>query len=67
MKYKESIRNISNELLLNKGSVLITGATGLIGSCIADILLEANRNGAQFEIFTMSRSLEKIKKDLMVT
>lgn len=62
MKYKESIRNISNELLLNKGSVLITGATGLIGSCIADILLEANRNGAQFEIFTMSRSLEKIKK-----
>ncbi len=62
MKYKESIRNISNELPLNKGSVLITGATGLIGSCIADILLEANRNGAQFEIFTMSRSLEKIKK-----
>lgn len=62
MKYKESIRNISNELTLNKGSVLITGATGLIGSCIADILLEANRNGAQFEIFTMSRSLEKIKK-----
>ena len=41
---------------------MITGATGLIGSCIADILLEANRNGAQFEIFTMSRSLEKIKK-----
>lgn len=62
MKYKESIRNISNELPLNKGSVLITGATGLIGSCIADILLEANRNGAQFEIFTMSRFLEKIKK-----
>lgn len=62
MKYKESIRNISNELLISKARILITGATGLIGSCIVDILLEANRNGAEFEIFTMSRSLEKVKK-----
>lgn len=61
MGYEESIRTVSKELPINQGTFLITGATGLIGSCIIDVLLDANRNGAKFNIFAMSRSMDKIK------
>ena len=42
MSYKKSIHNLSKEILKYDGSFLITGATGLIGSCIIDVLIEAN-------------------------
>ena len=62
MSYKKSIHNLSKEILKYDGSFLITGATGLIGSCIIDVLIEANRNGAHYRIYAMSRSEERIKK-----
>lgn len=61
MGYNNSVISISKELKINQGNFLITGATGLIGSCIIDILLAANRNGAKFKIYAMSRSMEKLK------
>lgn len=61
-KYKNSLNEIVNELKIDKGNFLITGATGLIGSSIIDLLLAANEKGSKFTIFAMSRSMEKIKK-----
>lgn len=62
MGYKESIKTITNELPINKGSFLITGATGLIGSCIIDVLINANKNGGSFSIYALGRSKERITK-----
>ena len=43
--------------------ILVTGATGLIGSCCIDALLYANGYcGCRFEIFALGRSQEKISK-----
>ena len=55
MGYNDSIQLIARELPYNSGSFLITGATGLIGSCIIDSLIAANENGANFKIYAMSR------------
>lgn len=60
--YAEEINRIASELPIKKGSVLITGASGLIGSCIIDVLLKANRDyGSDFVIFALGRSKEKLQ------
>lgn len=46
------------ELLKNK-NILITGATGLIGSCIVEILLRLNFN---FNIYLTSRNINKLQE-----
>lgn len=51
------IRNMSNR------SILITGATGLIGSYMTDFLLYVNRElGLGIQIFAASTSMSKLKK-----
>lgn len=46
---------------LKQSSILITGATGLIGSALVDLLLYFNKaTGADIKIYAASRSLEKI-------
>ena len=60
MSYQESIHDLVKELPINNCSFLITGATGLIGSCIIDTLLYANVKGANFKIYAMSRSRKKV-------
>lgn len=60
MGYRESIKEMCKMLPIEKGKFLVTGATGLIGSCVIDVLLAANKLGAQFEIYAMSRSKKKI-------
>lgn len=45
---------------LNSTSVLITGATGMIGTFLIDILMEANRRyDLNLHIFALGRSLER--------
>ena len=41
---------------IKEKTILVTGATGLIGSCIIDTLLYANVKGANFKIYAMSRT-----------
>ena len=41
MTYKSAIEKIANLNHIKKSSVLVTGATGLIGSCVVDVLLES--------------------------
>lgn len=61
MGYKESIRMAAKEIGEKEGTFLITGATGLVGSCMIDVLLCANENyGAKYKIYAMSRSKERL-------
>lgn len=62
MGYKESIYKLAEELPINRGSFLITGATGLIGSCLINVLVAANKKGSSFKIFALGRSKERIAK-----
>ena len=63
--YEESIRELAEKLSLRDVAILVTGATGLIGSCIIDVLSIANIElGANIKIYALSRNKEKLKKDL---
>ena len=39
--------------------VLMTGATGLIGTCLTDALMRYNEQGADIDIYALGRSREK--------
>lgn len=48
---------------LRKKSILITGATGTIGSFIADMLAQYNKeNGAEIKLYVAGRNLDKLKE-----
>lgn len=60
--YDESVAAAARELKIHDGSILVTGATGLIGSCAIDIMLAANREqNANIQIYALGRSEEKIR------
>lgn len=52
-----SVRDL--EKLCGK-SVMITGATGLIGSFLVDMLLEYNKNGANIDVYALGRSKDRL-------
>jgi Nucleoside-diphosphate-sugar epimerases len=60
--YQEDLNNILNikdiERLKNK-SFLITGASGLIGTCMIDALMRYNEEGANINIYAAGRSKDK--------
>ena len=62
MGYRESVFEAAKKLPVTKGSFLITGATGLIGSCVVDVLSAANEQGSNFKVYALGRSGEKIEK-----
>lgn len=47
---------------LKNTRVLVTGATGTIGSFIVDMLLEYNKSGANIEVFAAGRSIDRLKR-----
>ena len=48
---------------INNGRILVTGATGLIGSCIIDVFQIANDYlGCSFEIYALGRNIERLSK-----
>lgn len=65
--YQEDLSKITEinlpwEKLKNK-SILISGATGMIGSCLVDVLMKLNVDkGICCHIFTLGRNAEKAKK-----
>ena len=65
--YEESVKMLASRLKLRNTSILVTGATGLIGSCVIDVLAKANDEyGANIKIYALSRSKNKIEKDFML-
>ncbi len=61
--YLRALRTLFPLLPENKEeTVLITGATGLIGSCLADAFLRSNmENGTAYGVIAMGRSEEKLR------
>lgn len=60
--YREALKRVIPEITLNDGSVLVTGATGLIGSCIVDLLMLSNLEGRHFEIYALGRNKKKLQE-----
>ena len=63
--YREDIKYVSDlelpwEKLSNK-SILITGASGLIGSFLIDVLMEKNLHGLNCKVYALGRNPEKAK------
>lgn len=56
-----ALKNIKNIQRLRNKSILITGASGLIGSSMVDLLCEANRNMKMgIQIYAMGRNLDRL-------
>lgn len=60
--YREAIEKVIPEIATSDGRVLVTGASGLIGSCLIDLLMLANDYGRNFEVYALGRNMEKLKK-----
>lgn len=59
--YQKAIEQIASALPVSGGSILVTGATGLIGSCIVDVLSAANALfDGHFDVYALGRSEEKL-------
>lgn len=59
--YKSSLENIVNYVEESGKSFLVTGASGLIGSCIVDLLMLANKKGKNNQIYALSRNSKKME------
>ena len=65
-KYMEDVSYIANlnlpwEKLKNK-SVLLSGATGLVGSCFVDVIMKKNQQGLNCKVYALGRNEEKAKE-----
>lgn len=64
--YQEDIKYISSLNLpwenLNNKAVLISGASGLIGSCFIDTIMERNRMGMNCKVYALGRNIDKAKE-----
>lgn len=60
--YKNSLHKFIDTVEVNRKSFLITGASGLIGSCLTDLLMEANLSGRENHVYALGRSKSKLKK-----
>lgn len=60
--YQKELYEIAADLPMRSGSILITGASGLIGSCMVDALLTANRQlGTEYMIYALGRDNDRLK------
>ena len=59
--YNKAINNIASDISADGGKILVTGSTGLIGSCIIDVLLASNALfGKEFEVYALGRDEKKL-------
>ena len=59
--YFDGINKVAKSLSIKSGIILVTGATGLVGSCIIDVLLAANSMyNADYKIYALGRDRNKI-------
>lgn len=60
--YREALERVLPDIAISDGSVLVTGASGLIGSCIIDLLMLSNSHGRHFEVYALGRNKEKLQE-----
>lgn len=58
--YREALEHVIPEIAISDGCVLVTGASGLIGSCIIDLLMLSNEHGRHFVVYALGRNKEKL-------
>lgn len=58
--YREALKRVVPEIAIKDGNVLVTGASGLIGSCIVDLLMLSNECGRHFNVYALGRNKEKL-------
>lgn len=62
-KFKDDIKTIAAHDLpwdkLSGKNILVTGATGLIGSCVVDVLM--NHTGLDYHVYASGRNEERVK------
>lgn len=64
--YREALKRVIPEIAISDGCVLVTGASGLIGSCIIDLLMLSNEHGRHFEVYALGRNIEKLNSRFKV-
>lgn len=60
--YRSTLERVVQKISIKNGKILVTGASGLIGSCIIDLLMLANNHGREFEVYALGRNADKLKK-----
>lgn len=60
--YRSALEKVIDAVEVNGKSFLITGASGLIGSCLIDLLMLANEKGRSNHVYALGRSLQKLEK-----
>ena len=60
--YKTALQKVLEAVEVDGKAFLITGASGLIGSCMIDLLMLANEGGKHNHIYAVGRSRAKIEK-----
>lgn len=60
--YKESLLRVVPAVEVSGKHILVTGASGLIGSCLIDLMMLANETGKQNHIYALGRSQAKLEK-----
>lgn len=58
--YKHSVQNASKAVSVEGKRILVTGSTGLVGSCLVDTLMAANKKGNKNIIYAAGRSIKKL-------
>jgi len=60
--YRKALERVIPDITINDGSVLVTGGSGLIGSCIIDLLMLSNSFGRHFEVYALGRNKKKLQE-----
>lgn len=60
--YRSALERVVPEIAIENGKILVTGASGLIGSCIIDLLMLANNHGRAFDVYALGRNAGKLRR-----
>lgn len=60
--YRASLLRFTDAIEVDRKSFLITGASGLIGSCLVDLLMLANERGRENHVYALGRSKSKLEQ-----
>ena len=62
LTYQKTISAVASEIQNGEGTILVTGASGLIGSCLVDVFQAANNEFCKkYSIYALGRNLDKLK------